>query len=78
MGYSVTMDNHKEHFNIQLTNTKGCAYCKEGKQLVGKGTTEENNWYIDDTKNEIYSNKDDILSETIKIDYCPMCGRKLN
>lgn len=75
MGYSVTMDNHKEHFNIQLTNTKGCTYCKEGKQLLG--TTGDNNWYIDDSKNEIHSKKDDILVQTIKIDYCPMCGRKL-
>lgn len=75
MGFSVTMDNHKEHFNIQLTNTKGCIYCKEGKQLVD--TTGGNNWYIDDAKNEIRSNKNDISSETIKIDYCPMCGRKL-
>ncbi|MBU3175983.1 hypothetical protein KPL47_06340 [Clostridium estertheticum] len=75
MGYSVTMDNHKEHFNIQLTNTKGCTYCKEGIQLLE--TTGDNNWYIDDSKNEIHSNKDDIPVQTIKIEYCPMCGRKL-
>ncbi|MBW9153362.1 hypothetical protein [Clostridium estertheticum] len=75
MGYSVTMDNHKEHFNIQLTNTKGCTYCKDGKELLG--TTGGNIWYIDDDKNEIYSNKDDVLVQTIKIEYCPMCGRKL-
>ncbi|MBU3158366.1 hypothetical protein KPL37_01090 [Clostridium frigoris] len=76
MGYSATMDNHKEHFNIQLTNTKGCTYCKDGIQLLD--TTGDSNWYIDDSKNEIHSNKDDIPVQIIKIAYCPMCGRKLN
>ncbi|MBU3215437.1 hypothetical protein LL033_02770 [Clostridium estertheticum] len=75
MGYSVTMDNHKEHFNIQLTNTKGCTYCKEGKQLLD--TTGDNSWYIDESKNEIRLDKEDISVQTIKIYYCPMCGRKL-
>ena len=75
MGYSVTMDNHKEHFNIQLTNTKGCTYCKDGKQLLD--TTGENSCYIDESKNEIRLDKEEISVQTIKIYYCPMCGRKL-
>ncbi|MCB2294483.1 hypothetical protein LGK95_13285 [Clostridium algoriphilum] len=75
MGYSFTMDNHKERYNIQLTNTKGCTYCKDGKQLLG--TTGGNQWYINDSKNEIHSDNDDISVQTIKINYCPMCGRKL-
>ena len=74
MGYSVTMDNHKERFNIQLTNEKGCTYCKDGKQLLG--TTGNNSWYINDSENEIHSDKGDTF-QTIKINYCPMCGRKL-
>jgi len=75
VGYSVTMDNHKERFNIQLNNNKGCTYCKDGKQLLG--TTGDNPWYINDCKNEIYSDNDDTSVQTIKINYCPMCGRKL-
>ena len=73
MGYSVTMDNHNERFNIQFTN-KGCTYCKDGTQLVG--TTGDNSWYISDSKKEIQSNGDRPI-RTIKINYCPMCGRKL-
>ena len=72
MGYSVTMDNHKERYNIQLTNKKGCTYCKDGDQLLG--TTGDNSWYIDDCKNEIHSDNDDISIQTIKINYCPIVG----
>lgn len=75
MGYSVTMDNHKERYNIQLTNKKGCTYCKDGKQLLG--TTGNNRWYINDSKNEIHSDIDNLEVQTIKINYCPMCGREL-
>jgi len=74
MGYSVTADNHKEHFNIQLNNTRGCTYCKDGIQLLD--TTGDNRWYISDSKNEIHSGNDESL-QTIKINYCPMCGKKL-
>lgn len=75
MGYSVTMDNHKERYNIQLTNKKGCTYCKEGKQILS--STGGSRWHIDNCKNEIQYGSNDTLVETIKINYCPMCGRKL-
>ncbi|MBU3181418.1 hypothetical protein [Clostridium psychrophilum] len=75
MGYNVTMDNHKERYNIQLTNKKGCTYCKEGKQI--SASTGDSRWHIDDVKNEIQSDSNVTLVETIKINYCPMCGRKL-
>ena len=74
MGYSVTMDNHNERFNIQFTN-KGCTYCKDGKQL--EGTTGEKSWYISDSEKEIQADNGDGSLQTIKINYCPMCGRKL-
>ena len=75
MGYSVTMDNHNERYNIRLTNKTGCAYCKDGIQLLD--TTGDKRWFINDSENEIYSDNNDTLVQTIKINYCPMCGRKL-
>ena len=57
MSYSVCIDNEKDRYNIQLIN-----------QILG--TTGDNKWYINDSKNEIQSDNDDISVETIKINYC--------
>ncbi len=63
-------------YDCSITKRKGCNYCIRGKQIPF--TTGENRWYINECKNELQADSNEISIETIKINYCPLCGRELN
>lgn len=62
-------------YDCSLTNRKGCNYCTKGKQIPL--TTGENRWYINDSKKELVADNENIAVESIKINYCIVCGKKL-
>jgi len=57
---------------------KGCIYCRERKPILD----ELGDLQIDDTDCTLWFTSqveaDDIYEEHTKINYCPMCGRKLS
>ena len=57
---------------------KGCEYCKERKPILD----ELGDLQIDDTDCTLWFTSqveaDDIYEDHTKINYCPMCGRKLS
>ena len=62
-------------YDCSITKRKGCNYCIRGKQIpftIGK-----NRWYINESKNELQADNDEVSVETIKINYCPICGKEL-
>jgi len=61
-------------YDCSITKRKGCNYCIRSKEIPF--TTGDFRWYIDDSKNELQA--DEISIGTIKINYCPICGRDLN
>lgn len=62
-------------YDCSITKRQGCNYCLRGKQVpLTKGG---NRWYINDCKRELVADNDNIAVESIKINYCPICGREL-
>ena len=60
-------------FDCSVTDRKGCNYCLAGKQVpetMGR-------WNIYSDTKELQETDDNSLLESIKINYCPICGRKL-
>lgn len=60
---------------IGITSNDGCNYCKKEKKWLWGAWTEVR---IEDGKLKTYAPEDDeIHVDEFKINYCPMCGRKL-
>lgn len=62
-------------YDCSIKDRRGCNYCNRGKQIPE--TTGGNRWYLNDVKNELQADNDNASIETIKINYCPICGKKL-
>lgn len=52
-----------------------CEYCQEDREGYVRGLDKQGHYYIhnDELKLQRYGKKD-----TVKINFCPMCGRQLN
>lgn len=62
-------------YDCSITKRKGCNYCGRGKQIPL--TTGGKRWYINEYKKELLADGEAIRELTIKINYCPICGKKL-
>jgi hypothetical protein len=62
-------------YDCSIHKRKGCNYCLRGKQVPE--TTGGNRWYINECKKELSADNDNIAVESIKISFCPICGREL-
>ena len=60
-----------------------CKYCEEKTEVIGNYNTDigKIEVFLEDSELTInsyeISNHPEIISSDIKINYCPMCGRKL-
>ncbi|NMF04550.1 hypothetical protein ACUH7Y_09515 [Clostridium beijerinckii] len=70
--YFETIISH--NFDCSIAKRKGCNYCLKGKRIPSTG---DKRWYINENKKEIQADDENISVETIKIAYCPVCGREL-
>jgi len=58
-----------------------CEYCNGDKMLIDKfGPQDGTELYISDNKLllDVWSGGQDADDESVPINYCPMCGRKLS
>jgi len=62
------------NFDCSVVKRRGCNYCLKGKKIPSTG---EKRFYINEDKKEIQADDENISVETIKISYCPVCGREL-
>lgn len=62
-------------YDCSIHKRKGCNYCLRGKRLPE--TTGGNRWYINQSAQELQADNNDISIETIKIRFCPICGKEL-
>ncbi|NFH01335.1 hypothetical protein FC831_13790 [Clostridium botulinum] len=61
-------------YDCSITNRKGCNYCIRGKAIPFVLNDED--WTIDDER-KVLESTEDMIYKQIKINYCPICGKKL-
>ncbi len=65
------------YYDCSITKRQGCNYCNRGKQIPNTLGQHELRWYINDCRNELQADNENITVEVIKIFYRPICGKKL-